>query len=368
MSGGLTPLVLADERLRARMDVNNSRFVGFHADSPKNPFISKNDGWATRCCLRKDSGSAQLLMLYAFKNELHAQLSKELITVRIRELEYYTTNIRNIGFSAALLTGFAFGTLAAHKSSDMLDWMHPYAMDYEDVETPPPFILVTVFGLNGLQSLQVTLEVLYLSTNIAGAPRASAHWPTRACLRDFGCSDAHPLVPVAEDGLERPLYRWPRQLEPPRAAFELVAGLGRAGGRSGGASPPSPPDCSLPPRAAPRSFALACSYGLDHLHALHLPPPLHHRAWARAARAGGLSGPCRLHPRAGLQAGHPGLRLLAVPLHGLDLLQGARSHRAARPAACRAVACGQAGARAAMPLGSAECFSAPAPARAARPS
>ncbi|KAG8466703.1 hypothetical protein KFE25_008082 [Diacronema lutheri] len=105
-------------------------------------------------------------MLYAHKNELHARLSRDLISVRSRELDYYTTNIRNIGFSAALLTGFAFGTLANHKSSDMLDWLVPYAEEFEGVDIQPPFILLSDFAINGLQRLQVTLEVAYLVSNI----------------------------------------------------------------------------------------------------------------------------------------------------------------------------------------------------------
>jgi len=113
-------------------------------------------------------------MLYAHKNELHARLSRDLISVRSRELDYYTTNIRNIGFSAALLTGFAFGTLANHKSSDMLDWLVPYAEEFEGVDIQPPFILLSDFAINGLQRLQVTLEVAYLVSNITGSrPRGA---------------------------------------------------------------------------------------------------------------------------------------------------------------------------------------------------
>jgi len=106
-------------------------------------------------------------MLYAFKNELHAQLARDLISVRTRELDYYTTNIRNIGFSAALLTGFAFGTLASHRSQEMIVWIELYSTEYTHTSTLPPFVLVTLFVLNPLQQLQVALEVLYLSSTIA---------------------------------------------------------------------------------------------------------------------------------------------------------------------------------------------------------
>ncbi|KAJ1625764.1 hypothetical protein T492DRAFT_227345 [Pavlovales sp. CCMP2436] len=81
-------------------------------------------------------------MLYAFKNELHAQLARDLISVRTRELDYYTTNIRNIGFSAALLTGFAFGTLASHRSQEMIVWIELYSTEYTHTSTLPPFVLV----------------------------------------------------------------------------------------------------------------------------------------------------------------------------------------------------------------------------------
>lgn len=113
-------------------------------------------------------------MLYAFKNELHAQLSRELISVRSRELEYYTTNVRNIGFSAALLTGFAFSTLAAHKSSNMLAWLNPLAKAYEGAETTPPFIFIYAFELGAMRTLEACLEMFWLSINIAGAAAAAA--------------------------------------------------------------------------------------------------------------------------------------------------------------------------------------------------
>jgi len=102
-------------------------------------------------------------MLYASKRELHAELARDILQVRQRELQYYTTNINNIGLQASLLAGFAFTTLASHESRDVLGWLDEIAGEDR------PFIIITDFRdrLDPFMQLQVLLELFYLTSTIS---------------------------------------------------------------------------------------------------------------------------------------------------------------------------------------------------------
>lgn len=105
-------------------------------------------------------------MLYAQKNNLHASLQVDLLSVRSRELSYYYTNLRLIGASSALLSGFAFGIVASHSSNSMLSWIQDYTAQagYSVIQ---PFVLITRFPLNSMQIIEVVLEILYMVCTIA---------------------------------------------------------------------------------------------------------------------------------------------------------------------------------------------------------
>ena len=100
-------------------------------------------------------------MLHAVKKELRADLARDILKVRQREVNYYTTNILNIGMQAALLAGFAFTTLAQHDSSNVLSWL-------EEVSGSRTFVVIASFILDPQQQMQVILEVLYLTSTISG--------------------------------------------------------------------------------------------------------------------------------------------------------------------------------------------------------
>ena len=122
-------------------------------------------------------------MLYAYKNELHARVAREVVSVRERELVYYNTNLRNIGFSAALLSGFAFGTLVAHRSVNIIRWLGPFASALEERSSLPPFILISRFVIDSSQNIQVALEFAYLMSTISGAQNGCRRRPPLAAGR-----------------------------------------------------------------------------------------------------------------------------------------------------------------------------------------
>jgi len=99
-------------------------------------------------------------MLYAVKKDLRADLARSILKVRERELQYYTTNILNIGMQAALLSGFAFTTLAQHDSNNVLPWL-------EQASGSRTFVVIASLVLDPQQLFQVILEMLYLTSTIS---------------------------------------------------------------------------------------------------------------------------------------------------------------------------------------------------------
>ncbi|KAJ1632780.1 hypothetical protein T492DRAFT_838158 [Pavlovales sp. CCMP2436] len=101
-------------------------------------------------------------MLYAFKDELTYRTAKDILSVRERELRFYTRNILNIGAQAALLAGFAFKTLVDHESAGMLEWIDEFASN-------DTFVIVTDYAgqLDAVQVAMTVFELAYLLSTIS---------------------------------------------------------------------------------------------------------------------------------------------------------------------------------------------------------
>ena len=54
-------------------------------------------------------------MIYADKENLKTQVSKDLLVIREREMDFYARNLSMVGTHAALLAGFAFTILSQHQ-------------------------------------------------------------------------------------------------------------------------------------------------------------------------------------------------------------------------------------------------------------
>lgn len=101
-------------------------------------------------------------MLYAFKHELTYRTARQILSVRERELRFYTRNILTIGAQAALLAGFAFKTLVSHNSADMLEWITEFAP-----EETFAMLYKYPFQLDAVQWVMTVFELFYLLSTIS---------------------------------------------------------------------------------------------------------------------------------------------------------------------------------------------------------
>ncbi|KAG8470643.1 hypothetical protein KFE25_009064 [Diacronema lutheri] len=101
-------------------------------------------------------------MLYAYKHELTYRTARQILSVRERELDFYTRNIRNIGSQAALLAGFAFTTLVGHSSRDMLEWISEFAPNATFA-----MLYLHIYELSEVDLIMTAFELLYLLSTIS---------------------------------------------------------------------------------------------------------------------------------------------------------------------------------------------------------
>mmetsp|Transcript_15396 Transcript_15396/g.46914 ORF Transcript_15396/g.46914 Transcript_15396/m.46914 type:complete len:561 (-) Transcript_15396:295-1977(-) len=106
-------------------------------------------------------------MLYSLKRELHTDLARDILRVRELELNYFTSNIYNIGLQSAFLAGFLFTILATHNSEPLHKELYQNARSQGAA-----FVVIDraylVEEADARQVSAIILELIYLISNISG--------------------------------------------------------------------------------------------------------------------------------------------------------------------------------------------------------
>lgn len=148
-------------------------------------------------------------MLHAYKRDIRTELSKQLVNLRQSELDYYVTNIREIGTQSALLAGFAFTILAGHSSSNTLYSLYQYTADQQRSSA---FVILDREWLrrdlgDGREMFQVAIELVYLVSTASGKSRllcqigvdTAAPWRCDERVCSVGLVDCHcPVLPRSD--------------------------------------------------------------------------------------------------------------------------------------------------------------------------
>jgi len=113
-------------------------------------------------------------MLHAQKAALENSLRQRLVSIRERELEYYTKNCRLLGDLAALVAGFAFSGIRYHY---LLERQHSWMVQDGDAVEEVIFLSLLTITLGfGLQTVLIAMLVAMLGPSLAlRGPDGSLH-------------------------------------------------------------------------------------------------------------------------------------------------------------------------------------------------
>jgi len=113
-------------------------------------------------------------MLCAQKQALENSLRQRLVSIRERELEYYTKNCRMLGEVAALVAGFAYSGIRYHY---LLERQHSWMVQDGDALEEVIFLSILTLCLGtGLQTVLIAMLVAMLGPSLAlRGPDGSLH-------------------------------------------------------------------------------------------------------------------------------------------------------------------------------------------------